>query len=239
MAQLVVEAQSRSERGKSAARQLRRAGQVPAVIYGGKAEPLALSVDPRAVEKILHSEAGHNAVFTLTIKGHGKTPAMIRDWQYEPVKGTLLHVDFLRIALDERLKVKVPVEAKGEPVGVKQQGGILEIVLREVELECLPAHIPDVLEIEVGDLNIGQSFRVGDLKVDNRKLTILSDPDRVIAHVVAPRVVEEEKPVEEAVPVAEEAGEPEVIRKGKAEAEAKAKEGEEAPAAGAEAEKKK
>lgn len=236
MEQLVVEAHPRPERGKNQARQIRRAGRVPAVVYGGAAEALSLSVDPRTVEKVLHSEAGHNAIFTLSIKGQGKTPAMIRDWQYEPVKGSLLHVDFLRIALDVRLKVKVPVEMQGEPVGVKQQGGVLEIVQREVEVECLPSDIPDVFTVEVSELSIGQSVRVGDLKVDNRKLRVLTDPNRVIAHVLAPRAVEEEKPAEEVVAaVGEVAAEPEVIRKGKAEAEGE--EAEEAPAA-AEGEKK-
>lgn len=220
MEQLTVEAEPRQERGKNRARQLRQSGRVPGVVYGGRAESIPLSVDPRAVEKILHSDAGHNAVFTLTIKGRGKTTAMIRDWQYEPVKGTLLHVDFLRIALDTRLKVKVPVETRGEPVGVKQQGGILEVVQREVEVECLPGDIPDQFVVEVSELSIAQSFRVGDLKVDNRKLHILTDPDRVIAHVLAPRVTEEEKPVAEVVPVSEEPSEPELIRKRKAEAEA-------------------
>ncbi|MFQ5777325.1 MAG: 50S ribosomal protein L25 [Terriglobia bacterium] len=238
MQQFLVEATPRSDRGKNRARRLRRAGQVPAVVYGGSAEPIALSVDPRVVEKILHSEQGHNAVFTLQIKGQGKASAMIRDWQSEPVKGSLLHVDFLRIALDTRLRVKVPVETRGEAIGVKQQGGILELVQREVEVECLPGDIPDSFEVEVTELAITDSFRVGDLQVDNRKLRILTDPEQVIVHVVAPRALEEEKPAEEEAAVAAEgaeAAEPEVIRKGKAEAEAE--EGEE-PAASPEGEKK-
>jgi len=224
MEQLMVEALPREERGKNRARQLRRSGLVPAVVYGGATEPQALSVDPRVVEKLLQSEAGRNAVFTLTIKGRGKAPAMIRDWQVEPVKGLLLHVDFLRIALDERLRVRVPIEIRGEAAGVKQQGGILEQVQREVEMECLPGDIPDELVVDVSELVIGKGIRVGDLKVDNRKLSILTDPDRVIVHVVAPRAVEEEKPVEE-VAVAAAPAEPELIRKAKAEAEAE--EGEE------------
>lgn len=225
MEKLMVEALPREGRGKNRARQLRRAGQVPAVVYGGATEPQVLSVDPRVVEKLLQSEAGRNAVFTLAIKGHGKTPAMIRDWQVEPVKGLLLHVDFLRIALDARLKVRVPVEIRGEAAGVKQQGGILEVVQREVEMECLPADIPDELVVEVSELTIGKGVRVGDLKVDNRKLRILTDPDRIIVHVVAPRAVEEEKPVEEVAAAVAAPAEPELIRKGKAEAEAE--EGEE------------
>lgn len=220
MGQMVIDAQLRSARGKNAARRLRRTGQVPAVVYGGKKEPLAVSADPRAIEHLLHSEAGRNAVFTLQIKGHHRTPAMIKDWQYEPVKDSLLHVDFIRVALDVRLKVKVPVLAQGEPVGVKAQGGILEFVNREVEVECLPGDIPDHLTMDVSELKIGESFRVGDLKMDRRYL-VLTDSERVLAHVIAPRVHEEEKPAEELVEVAE-AAEPEVIRKSKAEDEGEA-----------------
>jgi len=238
MDKLKVEAQPRPGRGKNRARELRRAGQVPAVVYGGAAEPLALAVDPRLIEKILHSESGQNAVLTLTIKGHGQTAAMIRDWQADPVKGRVLHVDFLRIAMDVRLKVKVPVHLRGEPIGVKQQGGILEPVQREVEVECLPGDIPDDFVVDVSELAIGKGVRVGDLKIDNRKLRILTDPEHVLAHVVAPKA-EEEKPAEEAVVAAvaaEAPAEPEVIRKGKAEAEGE-EAGEAAPA-GAEGEKK-
>lgn len=214
MEAIVLEAQPREERGKNSMRRLRLAGQLPAVVYGEKKEPLAVSVDPRAVEKILHSEAGHNAIFTLQIKGHGKTSAMIKDWQYEPVKGELLHIDFLRIALDVRLKVNVPVVTAGEPVGVRQQGGVLEFINREIEIECLPADIPDHLTIDISELKIGQSFRVGDLKTD-RRYQVLTDADQVIVHVVAPKGIEEEKPAEEAV--AAELAEPELIRKAKAE----------------------
>ena len=239
MEKLKVEAQPRADRGKGRAWRLRAAGQVPAVVYGGAAEPQTLAVDPRLIEKILHSEAGQNAVFTLSIKGHGQTPAMIRDWQADPVKGRVLHVDFLRIAMDMRLKVKVPVHLRGEPIGVKQQGGILEPVQREVEVECLPGDIPDDFVIDVSELAIGKGVRVGDLKIDNRKLRILTEPEHVLAHVVAPKA-EEEKPAEEVVAAAaattEAPAEPEVIRKGKAEAEGEEAEG--AAAGGAEGEKK-
>jgi large subunit ribosomal protein L25 len=232
MEKLTVEAEARTGVGKNFARRTRQAGRLPGVVYGTAAPPLPLTVDPRVVEKILHSEAGHNAVFTLAIKGHGKTPAMIRDWQLDPVKGLLLHVDFLRIALDTRLKVKVPVEVRGEAIGVKQQGGVLEIVQREVEVECLPGDIPDQFVVEVAELAINQGVRVGDLKVDEKKVRILTDPARVIVHVVAPRAVEEEKPAEEAAlaaVAAPESAEPELIRKRKPEAEA---EGEAEPAEG-------
>lgn len=238
MEKLVVEAEPREGRGKNRARQLRRGGRLPGVAYGGAGEPVALNVDPRAVGRILASEAGHNAVFTLEVKGQGKTTAMIRDWQLDPLRGQLLHVDFLRIALDTRLKVKVPIETRGEPIGVKQQGGVLEVVQREIEVDCLPADIPDHFVVDVSSLAINQSVRVGDLKVDNRKLRVLTDANRVIVHVVAPRAVEEEaKPAEEVVAAvaAPEVAEPELIRKRKAEEEGI----EEGGKAGAEGEKKK
>ena len=221
MAQLVLQVEPRDGRGKGTAHKLRAGGRIPAVAYGGKGDPLALAVDPRAVEKILNSAAGQNAVFTLQVKGHGTVPAMIRDAQHDPVRGSLMHVDFLRVALDTRLKVKVPVEVRGEPIGVKQNAGILEIVQREVEVECLPADIPDHFVVEVGALDINDGVRVGDLKVDNRKIKVLTDPVRVIAHVLPPRAEEEVKPAEAAVAAVttEAPAEPEIIRKPRAEEE--------------------
>ena len=216
MEKLVVEAQPRERKGKNAARQLRRAGRLPAVIYGGKQESLAVSVEPRAVERIMYSESGHNTVFTLAVKGKGKTPAMVRDWQMEPVKGSLLHVDFLRVALDERLRVKVPMHTRGEAKGVKQEGGILEVIHREVEIECLPTDIPEEFVVDVSELGINQSIRAKDLPIDASKLRLLTDANQVLVHVVMPRAVEEEKPAEEVV-VEEGAAEPEVIGKGKTE----------------------
>jgi large subunit ribosomal protein L25 len=237
MAEMVLHVEAREGRGKGVAHKLRAVGRIPAVAYGGKGDPLALSVDPGAVEKILHSAAGQNAVFTLQVKGHGTVPAMIRDTQHDPVKGKLLHVDFLRVALDTRLKVKVPVEVKGEPIGVKQQAGILEIVQREVEIESLPGDIPDHFVVDVADLNINDSIRVGDLKVDNRKVKVLTDPVRVIAHVLPPRAEEEAKPAEAAAAVTAEApAEPELIRKPRAEEEEG--EGAEAAEGGGEGKKK-
>lgn len=241
MEKLVIEAQSRSARGKNAARQLRSTGLVPAVVYGGEAGPEALSVDARLVEKVLRSEAGHNAVFTLAIKGHGKAPAMIRDWQLEPVKGHLLHVDFLRISMEDRLKVKVPLETRGEPVGVKQQGGTLELVQRDVEIECLPGDIPDEFVVDVSELVIGKGIRVSDLQVDTARVKILDEPEQVLVHVVPPRKVEEEKPAEEAAAVAApeaEVTEPELIRKRKEAAEEEGEEEKEGGKAAVEGEKK-
>lgn len=230
MAQMVVEAQTREGVGKGAARKMRRAGMVPAVVYGGKKGPVPVSVDPRAVQRILVSEAGQNSILTLQIKGHGKTPAMIREWQVDPVKGLLMHVDFLRVALDERLRVNVPVHARGEAVGVKQQGGLLELIHREVEVECLPGDIPGEFVVDVSELAINQGIRAGDLQFNRDKVRLLTEPEQVLVHVVAPRAVEEEAPApaEEAA-VGEGAGEPEVIGKGKVEGEA---EGEAASAEG-------
>ncbi len=223
MENIVVEATPRTSRGKNPARQLRRQGMVPGVVYGGQQPPTPLSVDPRMVERLLHTEAGQNAVFTLTIKGQGQTPAMIREWQVDPVKGLLMHVDFVRIALDARLKVKVPVEVRGEPVGVKQQGGVLEQVLREVEVECLPGDIPDELVLDVSELAIGKGLRVSDLRFDAGKVRMLNEADEMIVHVVAPRAEEEPKPAEEAAVAAVAApAEPELIRKRKPEEEAEA-----------------
>ena len=171
---------------------------------------------PRQILQILHSESGHNAIFTLEIRGKAPARVMIRDWQTEPVDGHLLHVDLVRIARDTKLKLQVPIQVSGEPVGVKVQGGIFEFVLREVEVECLPDDIPERFVADVSGLELGKSIRVSDLPVDP-KVKILTDPARVVAHVVEMRAEEEVKPaVEEAVAAP---SEPEVIRKGKGEEE--------------------
>ena len=222
MEQTVMEAQAREPRGKGGARSMRRAGEIPAVVYGAHKETLPISVRSGVVEKILRSAHGHNVILTLSIKGKGKTPAMIRDWQVDPVRGTLLHVDFLRIAMDEAVRVKVAVHFTGEPVGVKQEGGHMEVVTREVEIECLPGDIPEEFLVDVAPLKLHDSFRVSDLSVDEAKLQLQTDASQILVHVVPPRVVEEETPAEEEV-VAAEPTEPEVAKRGKAE------EGEAAP----------
>ncbi len=222
MQEIVVEATPREERGKNAARRIRRTGQIPAVLYGGASKPLPVAVNAKQVAGILRSEAGHNTIFTVKLP-EGRHKAMLKDWQVDPVKGSLLHVDLLRVAMDVRMRVKVPVHTFGEPQGVKLQGGIFEMVTREVEIECLPSEIPDEFKVDVTELMIGKQLRAADLPLDAQKMKLLTDPQRVIAHVVALRA-EEEKPAE-AVEVAEAApAEPEVIKKGKKEAE----EGEEA-----------
>jgi len=213
---LSVEVDAREEFGKNASRRLRRAGRIPAVVYGGGGPALPLAVDPKKILQILHSESGHNAIFTLEIRGKAPARVMIRDWQTEPTHGDLLHVDLVRIARDTKLKIHVPIQVSGEPVGVKVQGGIFEFVLREVEVECLPDDIPEHFIADVSGLDVGKNLRVLDLPVDP-KVKILTDPTRVVAHVAELRAEEEAKPAVEEVAAAP--AEPEVIRKGKAEEE--------------------
>jgi len=220
----MVEAEPREDFGKNASRRLRRTGRLPAVVYGGGGPAVPVTVDPRKIEEILHSQSGHNAIFTLEIKGKAPTRAMIRDWQADPVRGDLLHIDLVRIARDTRLKVRVPVHVTGEAKGVKVQGGVFEFVLREVEVECLPEDLPESLTVDITELMIGKQLRVSDLPAGT-KVKILTDPQRVVAHVVALKA-EEEKPAAEAVEAAP--AEPEVIRKGKGEVEGEEGEAEEA-----------
>ncbi len=214
----LLEAQPRTAGNKNAARRVRRGGKLPAVLYGAGKDALALSLDPRQVSRVLHSATGHNTIFDLALNGGERTKAMIVDWQYEPIHGALLHIDLKRIAMDQRLKVEVPIVLKGEAEGVKQQGGILEQVLREVEIECLPQDIPSSIEADVTHLVFGKVLRVADLP-HTEKLKFLSDPNQTVAHIVS--VKEEELPTPEAV-AAEAAAvpaEPEVIKKGKQEVE--------------------
>ena len=223
--QEVVQAQSRqdSSRGKNEARRLRASGRVPAVIYGAKQQSLAVSVDPKQISRILSSESGHNTIFDVEV-GAEKSKVMIVDWQYEPIKGALMHIDLKRIAMDEKIRVKVPIHLVGEAAGVKQQGGILDQVLREVEIECLPSDIPSHIDADVSELVFGTVLRVADLARAG-SLKFLTDATQTVAHITS--VKEEVAPTPEAV--AAEAGavpaEPEVIKKGKQETE------EEAPAA--------
>jgi large subunit ribosomal protein L25 len=234
MAQIIVEGAPRDTRGKNEARRLRVSGKVPATLYGGKGGALALAVNTKQVTAILRSESGHNTLFQVNLGGKNE-PAIVKDWQVDPVTGNLLHVDLLRVAMDVRMRVKVPVHTFGEPSGVKVQGGVYEVVIREVEVECLPADIPTEFRADVSGLALNQSLRAGDLPIDTTKIKLVTDPQSVISHVVALRV-EEEKPVEAAVPGAVPA-EPEVIKKGKKEEEGE--EGEEGAKPAEKQEKKK
>ena len=212
----ILEAQKREPGNKNAARRVRVDGKIPAVLYGGGSESAPVSVDPRQVLRILRSETGHNTIFDLTLDTN-RVKAMIVDWQFEPIKGRLLHVDLQRIAMDKQLTVTVPVVLKGEAVGVKQEGGILEQLLREIEVECLPADIPKSIEVDISHLVFGIEVRVENLP-HSEKLKFLTDPRQMIAHITS--VKEEVVATPEAVAdAAATPAEPEVIKKGKQEAE--------------------
>ena len=212
----ILEAQTREPGNKNAARRVRVAGKIPAVVYGAGKDTAVIAVDPRQVMRILKSESGHNTIFDLAL-GSGREKAMIVDWQFEPIKGKLLHIDLLRIAMDKVLTVTVPIVLKGEALGVKQDGGILEQLLREVELECLPADIPKSIEVDVSHLVFGIELRVKDL-AHGDKLKFLTDEDRMVAHITT--VKEEVVAAPEVVAdAAATPAEPEVIKKGKQDAE--------------------
>jgi large subunit ribosomal protein L25 len=191
---------------------------VPAILYGGKKDSISLSVNAKQVARILRSETGHNTIFTVQVAEGAAEKAMVKDWQVDPVSGKLLHVDLFRIAMDVRMRVMVPVHTFGEPQGVKMQGGIFETVTREVEIECLPGDIPEEFKVDVSDMLIGKQLRAADLPFDPKKIKLLTDPTRVIAHVVV--LKKEEEPAADAAVTAEAApAEPEVMKKGKKEAE--------------------
>jgi large subunit ribosomal protein L25 len=221
MAEIVVSAEGRTDRGKNAARRLRVKGLIPAIVYGGKGDAMPVAVDPKVLLRVLRSETGRNTILKLDLGAEGKTSAILKQWQMDPVKESFLHADFYRIAMDVALQVKVPVAVKGEARGVKTDGGILELIMRFIEVECLPGDIPERIEIDVTDLGINDSLRISNVPV-NAKIKILEDADQVVVHVIA--VKEEAAPAAGAAPAAEgeaPAGgaEPEVMKKGKKEEE--------------------
>ncbi|MGC2697255.1 MAG: 50S ribosomal protein L25 [Candidatus Angelobacter sp.] len=227
----VVEAQPRpdSSRGKNEARRLRVSGRVPAVIYGAKKNTVAVSVDPKQINKILSSESGHNTIFDLQV-GPEKAKAMIVDWQYDPLRGKLLHIDLKRIAMDEKIRVMVPIHLVGEAAGVKQQGGILDQVIREVEVECLPADIPTHIDADVSALEFGVVLRVKDLPHAG-KLKFITDENQAVAHITSVKEEVAATPDAVAEAAATTPAEPEVIKKGKQEAGEEGAEPEKAPPA--------
>ena len=198
---------------KNAARQVRMAGKIPAVVYGAGHESVAVELDPKQILRILHSESGHNTIFDVNIAGQGVAKAMIVDWQYEPSRESLLHIDLKRIALDKAMKVSVPVRLIGVPTGVKNDGGMLDQVLREVEIECLPGDIPSHIDVDVTNLSLHQAIRVSDLP-HSGSIKFLDAEDATVAHVVSIRA--EAEPVAAVPAVAE----PEVAKKGKTDAPA-------------------
>ena len=220
MPEVVVAKPREGKFNKNAARRVRRAGKIPAVLYGAGHEPVAVEVDPKQISRILFSETGHNTIFDLEVGGKTTAKAMIVDWQREPIKDQLIHIDLKRIALDKALRVSVRVKLLGTPVGVKSFGGILDHVLREVEIECLPADIPSHIDVDVTELGLHGVLRVSDLPHLD-KVKFLNAEDTTVAHVVSIR--EEVAPAAEveAAAAAAVTAEPEVAKKGKVETEAK------------------
>ena len=194
MSNLVVEAEPRTELGKNANRRLRASGLIPGVIYGRSTESISVSVNPKKIFSIIHSDTGQNTIFKLELNSK-KLNVLIRDLQVDPVRGHLLHADFQTIAMDETRVFEVPLDPQGEAEGVKE-GGILDIVVREIEVECLPTDVPDQIQIDVSDLEIGDALRVSDLTFESDKVSILSSPELVLLTVTPPKVEIEEEVVE-------------------------------------------
>lgn len=213
-----VEAKIREASDKNAARRLRTTGMIPAVLYGAKKDPRAIAVDPKQILKILHSSSGHNTIFDINLEGE-QAKAMVVDWQYEPLKGSLLHVDLKRIAMDQKMRLSVPVHIQGEAKGAKEAGGLLDLVLREIQIECLPTDIPSHIAVDVTNLGIGQAIRVAELP-QSASVKYLNDPDALVVHITFVKEEVAATPVEGAAVTA---AEPEVIKKGKVETEPEAK----------------
>lgn len=194
MAEYVVAAEPRSEMGKNANRRLRAAEKIPAVLYGGKDGSRAVAVSPVDITKILRSASGENTLFDLDVEGK-KRKVILKEYQVQPVTGRLLHADLYEVALDRMLEVDVHIELHGTPVGVKVQGGILDFITREIEVECLPTDIPEKIVVDVSGVELGKHVRVSDLELPDR-VTCLTEPEVVIVHVVAPRAEAEETAAE-------------------------------------------
>src|SRR5580692_1244105 len=230
MPEVVVASPRKGKFNKNAARRVRVAGRIPAVLYGPGHDPVAIEVEPKQISRILFSETGHNTIFDVQLDGQAAAKAMIVDWQREPIKDQLIHIDLKRIALDKVLRVKVRVKLLGVPIGVKTEGGILDQVLREVEIECLPADIPSHIDVDVSNLEMFGALRVSDLPHSD-KIKFLDSEDATVAHVVS--IKEEAAPAADAEAAAGATpSEPEVAKKGKTEPEAAAA-GAKKPEAGA------
>jgi large subunit ribosomal protein L25 len=228
MPEVVVATPRQGKFNKNAARRVRVAGKIPAVLYGAGHEAVAVELDPKQILRILYSESGHNTIFDVTLGEQANaTKAMIVDWQREPINDKLIHIDLKRIALDKSLKVHVPIKLVGIPVGVKTQGGILDQVLREVEVECLPADIPSHIDVDITGVALHQVLRISDLPHSD-KVKFLAAEDATVAHVVSIReevVATAEGAEAAAVPAAGTTAEPEIAKKGKTDDAAKKTEG--------------
>ena len=204
--QATLAAATRETRGKNEARRLRRAGRLPAVVYGGApVRSQAVEVDPKALLRILHSESGFNTLVDLEVDGSASGQVLIKDVQHDPLTDNLLHVDFFRPAMDKAVVVTVPVTLHGEAAGVKQQAGLLDFVTREIQVECMPAEIPEHVDVDVSELLIGDGVRVRDV-AEGRGWTPVSDLDTLLVHVTAAKTGSDEDGDEEAEDEAEGAG---------------------------------
>lgn len=219
---ITINARAREGVGKGPTRRLRAQGMIPAAVYGEGGAAVAVAVSAKEIATILRSGSGHNTIFKLALPQADGEPAnvIIKDYQIDPVKGRLLHADLLRLSMTTTTRVSVSVETIGEPPGVKSEGGILELQLREIEVECLPGDIPDHLTVDVSQLQIGDHVTAADLVYDREKVKLLVDEHQIVAGVLAPRMIEEVAPVAEVVEgEAAATSEPEVIKKGKTDEE--------------------
>jgi large subunit ribosomal protein L25 len=215
----VLEAQARDTFGKNEARRTRRGGHVPGVLYGGDGKAATpIAVQPKALLKILHSESGQNTLISLKMAGAGDNRVLVKDFQLDPITHEVLHVDFLKIAMDKLLEVTIPIVVHGEPKGVKQQGGVLEFIRREVVIEVLPADIPEHIDVDVSELMLHQGVRVRDV-VTNPKWKAVSEPDLMLVHVIMPKAEEVAAPADATAAATAAPAEPEVMKKGKKEEE--------------------
>ena len=225
-----LDAKKRDGRGKNEARRLRASGQVPAVVYGARKEGqlpegVPVAVDPKELLRILHSESGANTLINLKLEGR-ESRVMVREYQLDPVTHQLLHADLYQLAMDKAIVVSVPVVVKGEPAGVKQQGGLLDFVTRDIQVQCLPTDIPEHIDVDVSELALHQSIRVKDIAT-NPKWKTVTDGETMLVHVVMPKAEESAATAEAAegaaaAPAAAASAEPEVIKKGKTEKEEEA-----------------
>jgi large subunit ribosomal protein L25 len=215
MKTIEITVEKRQSRGKNEARRTRKAGKIPAVVYGAGKDSVPITVNVRSLADAFRGGAGENAIFLLKLGDTGETRhAMIREFQRDPVSRRPVHLDFVRVLMDTKIRVRVPVEVVGVARGVKTDAGILDFVTREIEIECLPGNIPEHLPLDVTDLGIGDALRISDLKAPEG-VEVVDDLEKVIVHVAHPAAEEVVAPVE-AEAVAGELAEPEVLRKGKA-----------------------
>jgi large subunit ribosomal protein L25 len=215
---VTLQAEKRETRGKNEARRLRAAGKIPAVVYGAeKGKAVEIAVDPKILSRLLHSEAGANTLISMQGLDGGESRVLVKEYQLDPITHKMLHADFYQVAMDKTLTLTVPIVLKGEAKGIKIQGGIVDFVTREIEIEVLPGDIPENIEVDVTELMLNQGIRVRDLKTEGAKWTPVSEGDTMIVHVVALKA-EEPAPAAEAA-VAGTPAEPEVIKKGKTEKE--------------------